>query len=299
MKVGFIGMGRMGAAMAGQLVAAGHDVAVYNRTPEKADALVAAGASRAATVADAARHGPVTITMLENDAALSAVALGRNGDGDGLVSAMPEGAIHVAMGTHGLALVKALDKAHAEAGQVMVSAPVMGRPPVADAGELGILAGGPEAAVATCAPLFAAMGRRTFSAGTEPAAAAAAKIAVNMLLACAIEAMGEAFALAEKCGVDGPSFLDILTDGLFAAPAYRTYGRMIAEKDYHGPAGFAATTGLKDMNLALAAGEIAGVPTPSVGVGRDRLIAAIARGMGNRDWTVMALEQARASGIAD
>lgn len=295
MKVGFIGMGRMGAAMAGQLVAAGHDVAVHNRTPEKADALVAAGASRAGTVADAARHGPVTITMLENDAALSAIALG----GDGLVATMPTGAIHVAMGTHGLALVKALDQAHSEAGQVMVSAPVMGRPPVAEAGQLGILAGGPAEAVATCAPLFEAMGRRTFSAGIEPAAAAAAKIAVNMLLACAIEAMGEAFALAEKCGVDGPSFLDILTDGLFAAPAYKTYGRMIAEKDYFGPAGFAATTGLKDMNLALAAGEIAGVPTPSVGVGRDRLIAAIAKGMGDRDWTVMALEQARASGIAD
>ena len=175
----------------------------------------------------------------------------------------------------------------------------MGRPPVAEAGQLGILAGGPDAAVEAAAPLFAAMGRRTFRAGSEPAAAAAAKIAVNMLLACAIEAMGESFALAEKCGVDGDSFFEILTDGLFAAPAYKTYGRLIADKAYFGEAGFAATTGLKDTNLALAAGEAAGVPTPSVTVARDRLISAIARGNGDRDWTVMALEQARASGIAD
>ncbi|MBN9023616.1 MAG: NAD(P)-dependent oxidoreductase, partial [Rhizobiales bacterium] len=135
---------------------------------------------------------------------------------------------------------------------------------MAEAGQLGILAGGPDAAIATCAPLFEAMGRRTYVAGSEPAAAAAAKIAVNMLLACAIEAMGEGFALAEKCGVAGEAFYEILTDGLFAAPAYKTYGRMIADKAYFGAAGFAATTGLKDTNLALAAGEAAGVPTPSV-----------------------------------
>ena len=295
MKVGFIGLGRMGRAMASRILAAGHDLAVYNRTAAKADDLVARGATRAGTVAEAARHGGVTITMLENDRALSELAHGA----DGLIAAMAQGAIHVAMGTHSLSLVKALAAAHADAGQVMVGAPVMGRPPVAEAGQLGILAGGPEAAVATCAPLFEAMGRRTFAAGAEPAAAASAKIAINMMLACAIEAMGEGFALAEKCGVAGATFLDILTDGLFAAPAYKTYGKIIADKAWLGEAGFTATTGLKDINLALAAGEAAGVPTPSVGVSRDRLISAIAKGLGDRDWTVMALEQARASGLED
>jgi len=295
MKVGFIGLGRMGTAMADRLLAAGHDLAVYNRTAAKADGLVARGATRADSVADGARHGGVVITMLENDGALSSVC---HGD-EGLIAAMPKDAIHVAMGTHSLSLVKALAAAHADAGQVLLSAPVMGRPPVAEAGQLGILAGGPEAAITTCMPLFEAMGRRTFAAGGEPVAAAAAKIAVNMMLACAIEAMGEGFSLAEKCGVDGATFLDILTDGLFAAPAYKTYGRIIADKAWLGEPGFTATTGLKDINLALAAGEASAVPTPTVGVARDRLLSAIAKGLGDRDWTVMALEQARASGLED
>ena len=294
MKVAFIGLGRMGSAMAERILAAGHDLAVYNRSAAKADGLVAAGARRTTSVADAARHGTVVVTMLENDGALSAVALGEGG----LVASMDKGAIHLVMGTHGIGLIKTLTEKHAEAGQVLVCGPVMGRPPVAAAGQLGIIAGGPPEAVETCAPLFAAMGRRTFDAGTAPVAAAAAKIANNLVLACAIEAMAEGFALAEKCGVPGLSFYDILTDGLFAAPAYRTYGRIIAEKAYFGDAGFTATTGLKDINLALAAGEGSGVPMPALNASRDRLLAAIANGHGDRDWTVMALEQMRASGIA-
>ncbi len=293
MKVAFIGLGRMGTAMADRLLAAGHELAVYNRTPAKCADLVARGAKLANSVVEAAGHGEVAITMLENDGALSSVTL----DAGGLVASMPKGAIHVAMGTHSIALIRKLTKAHADAGQVFVAAPVMGRPPVAAAGQLGILAGGPAAAVEKCQPLFAAMGRRTFDAGKEAVAGAAAKIANNLVLACAIEAMGEGFALAEKCGLSGPLFLEILTDGLFAAPAYKIYGKIIADKAYFGDAGFTATTGLKDINLALAAGEAAAVPMPSVNAARDRLLAAIAQGHGDRDWAVMALEQARASGI--
>jgi len=215
-----------------------------------------------------------------------------------LVASMAKGAIHVTMGTHGLALIKTLTAAHAKAGQVLVGAPVMGRPPVAAAGQLGIITGGPADAVEKCRPLFEAMGRRTFDCGTTPAGAAAAKIANNLVLACAIEAMGEGFALAEKSGVAGPAFLEILTDGLFAAPAYKIYGKIIAEKGYFGDPGFTATTGLKDINLALAAGEGVAVPMPSLNASRDRLLGAIANGHGDRDWSVMALEQARASGLA-
>lgn len=293
MKAAFIGLGRMGTAMADRILAAGHDLAVYNRSPGKADDLITRGAKPVDSVAEAARYGAAVITMLGNDAALSAVA---EGDG-GLLATMPKGAIHVVMGTHSLGLIKALTAAHADAGQVLVGAPVMGRPPVAAAGQLGILAGGPRAAVEACAPLFAAMGRRTFDAGTEPVAAAAAKIANNLVLACAIEAMAEGFALAEKCGVAGAAFLDILTDGVFAAPAYKIYGKIIADKAWFGDPGFTATTGLKDINLALAAGEAAGVPMPALNASRDRLLSAIAQGHGDRDWTVMALAQMRASGI--
>ena len=142
------------------------------------------------------------------------------------------------------------------------------------------------------------MGRRTFDCGPAPVGAAAAKIANNAVLACAIEAMAEGFALAEKSGVAGSAFLEILTDGLFAAPAYKIYGKLIAERGYFGEAGFTATTGLKDVNLALAAGETVGVPLPSANVCRDRLLGAIAHGNGERDWSVLAYEQRRASGMA-
>ena len=294
MKVSFIGLGKMGLVMADRLLGGGHELTVHNRTAAKGADLAGRGAKLAGSVADAARASDVVITMLENDAALSSVAF----DKGGLVESLAKGAIHVAMGTHSIGLIKTLTEAHTKAGQILVGAPVMGRPPAAAAGQLGILAGGPATAVEKCQPLFAVMGRRAFDAGTEPVAAAAAKISVNLVLACAIEAMGEGFALAEKCGVSGPAFLDILTDGLFAAPSYKIYGKIIAEKGYFGDPGFTATTGMKDINLALAAGESAGVPTPALNVSRDRLLAAIASGHADRDWSVMALEQARASGIA-
>jgi 3-hydroxyisobutyrate dehydrogenase-like beta-hydroxyacid dehydrogenase len=294
MKVSFIGLGKMGQAMSDRILAAGHEITVYNRTAGKAADIVKRGAKLAPSVADAAKAGEVVVTMLENDAALNEVVFGAGG----LLEAMPKGTIHLAMGTHSLSEVKRLTRAHTDAGQVLVSAPVMGRPPVAAAGQLGIIVGGPPAAVEKCQPLFAAMGRRTFDGGKEPVGAAAAKIANNFVLAAAIEAMGEGFALAEKCGVGGAAFLDVLTDGLFAAPAYKIYGKIIAEKGYFGDPGFTATTGLKDVNLALAAGEAVAVPLPSANVCRDRLLGAIAHGDGDRDWSVMALEQARASGIA-
>ncbi|MGE5722981.1 MAG: NAD(P)-dependent oxidoreductase [Sphingomonadales bacterium] len=294
MKVSFVGLGKMGVAMAGRILAAGHETGVYNRTASKAEPLVAKGATALATVADAAAFGPVVITMVENDAALSSVAL----DDGGLVAAMPKGAIHVAMGTHSIALIKKLTEAHQAAGQQLVSAPVMGRPPVAEAGQLGIVAGGPADAIGTCQPLFDAMGRRTYPAGPDPVSAASAKIVNNFILACAVEALGEGFALGRKCGLPADSLFEILTDGLFAAPAYKVYGQIIADQSYFSQPGFSARTGLKDVLLALSAGEAMSVPLPSANVCRDRLLGAIAHGHGDADWAVMAHEQALASGMA-
>jgi 3-hydroxyisobutyrate dehydrogenase-like beta-hydroxyacid dehydrogenase len=294
MRVSFIGLGKMGQAMAGRILEAGHELAVYNRTPGKAEDIVRRGAVLAGSVGEAARFGEVVVTMLENDAALNEIALG----GGGLCETMPQRAIHVAMGTHSITTIESLTRAHKTAAQLFVSAPVLGRPPAAAAGQLGIITGGPADAVVRCRPLFDAMGRRTFDAGEAQAAAAAAKIANNFVLAAAIEAMGEGFALAEKCGVAGAAFLEILTDGVFAGIAYKTYGKIIAEKNYYGEPGFSATTGLKDLNLALAAAAERAVPLPTALICRDRLNDAIARGDGGRDWAVMALEQARASGLA-
>jgi 3-hydroxyisobutyrate dehydrogenase-like beta-hydroxyacid dehydrogenase len=293
MKVGFIGLGKMGAAMADRLLGAGHQIAVWNRTESKCADLVSRGATLAKTVADAAAFGDIVVTMVENDKALAHVVH----DDGGILKSLKKGGIHLIMGTHSVPLIAELVEAHAKAGQTVVSAPVLGRPPAAAAGQLGILTGGPATAVEKCKPLFDAMGRRTFDCGEKQIGAAAAKIANNLVLACAIEAMAEGFTLAEKCGVPGASFSEILTDGLFSAPAYKIYGKIIADKTYLSNPGFAATTGLKDVNLALNAGEMAGVPLPSGAVVRSLLISAIARGHGHGDWSVMADEIARASGM--
>jgi 3-hydroxyisobutyrate dehydrogenase-like beta-hydroxyacid dehydrogenase len=292
MKVGFIGLGRMGSAMARRLCEAGHDVAVYNRTPEKAQALVDAGAKVVGSMAEAARHGDAVVTMLADDAALEAVA----GQKDGLLQSLPLGCVHICAGTHGVHVVRKIDAAHAKAGQVMIASPMLGRPEAVSSGQAGVVVGGPPDALARCRPLFEAMARRVFEAGADPAAAAAIKIANNFVLGCAIEAMGEGFSLIRKYGVIPQVFYDVMTDGLFSAPAYKVYGKIIVDEAYE-KVGQMAVLGLKDANLALAAGEAAGVPLPSGNVWRDRLVGAVAHGDGGCDWAVMAREQARASGI--
>jgi 3-hydroxyisobutyrate dehydrogenase-like beta-hydroxyacid dehydrogenase len=291
-KVGFIGLGRMGQAMARRILDAGHAVVLYNRTPDKIAELVAAGAGAAASIAEAAAQG-VVITMLSNDEALEQVARGPGG----LIETLPKGGVHVVMGTHGVATVRALAEAHEAAGQVLVGAPVLGRPEAVVAGRLAIIAAGPEAAVAQVQPLFEAMGRRTFPAGGDPGTASAIKVANNFLIAAAIEAMGEAFSLVEKTGCEPSVFHDIITDGLFNCPAYTSYAKIISEKAYDA-VGFTTLLALKDANLVLSAAEIAAVPMPTASLVRDRLTGAIAHGDGERDWAVLALEQARAAGMA-
>jgi len=292
MKVGLVGLGRMGSAIAGRILGGGFDLVVHNRSAEKAAGLAEAGARVAGSVADACAGRDVVITMVADDAALGAVAHGAGG----LCASLPAGAVHLVMGTHGVAVLGALEDAHRQAGQLLVAAPVLGRPDAAAAGELGIVAAGPAEAVARCRPLFEVIGRRLFAAGERPAGAAVIKLANNFLLGCCIEAMGEAFALARKYEVAPEVLYDVLTEGLFAAPAYKVYGRLIADETYE-PAGFAAHLGFKDATLVLAAGEAARVPLPSANTLRDRLLSAIAHGDGDKDWSVMAREQARASGL--
>lgn len=297
MKVGFIGLGRMGEAMARRVLDAGHELTVYNRSPEKTAELGAAGATVADSIAAAVDGQEVVITMLAHDAALEEVAFGKEAGGEGgLVGSLASGVIHLCMGTHGVAAIRKLAEAHGEAGQVLVAAPVLGRPDVAAAGQLGIVPAGPADALQKCRPLFDVIGRRAFEAGADPAAAASVKVANNFVLGCAIEAMGEAFALVRKYGVTPDLFYDVMTDGLFSAPAYKIYGEIIAQEDWD-KVGITALLGLKDANLALAAGEAAGVPLPSANVWRDRLVGAIAHGDGDRDWAVMAREQYRSSGL--
>jgi len=289
MKVAFIGVGRMGSAIAGRLVAAGHDVVVWNRTRAKAAAIE--GASVAESITDACPDRDVVITMLADDEALAEVVFG---DG-GLLHSLGD-AVHMAMGTHGVAAIKAIAEGHAQAKQLFAAAPVLGRPEVAAEGKLGIVPAGPRRAVERCQPLFEAIGRRTFPAGERQEGAAAVKLANNFLLGCAIEAMGEAFSLVRKYGVEPALFHDVLVDGLFAAPAYRVYGQLIVDEAFV-PPGFTSLLALKDIDLVLDAAELARVPLPSGNVYRDRLLSAIAHGAGEEDWAVIAREQAQASGL--
>jgi 3-hydroxyisobutyrate dehydrogenase-like beta-hydroxyacid dehydrogenase len=293
MKVGFIGTGRMGRAMARRLIEASHDIAVFNRTAAKAAELVQAGARSAASLAHAARHGEAVFTMLADDAALDDVAEQKGG----LLESLPKGGIHICSGTHGIGVIRKLKAAHAARGQILITAPMLGRPEMVAAGQAGVVIAGPAEALRRCGPLFEAIARRSIEAGADPEAATAIKIANNFVLGCAIEAMGEGFSLVRKYGVAPQVLNEVMTDGLFACPAYKAYGKIIVEEGYE-RVGQMALLGLKDANLALAAGEAVGVPLPSGNVWRDRLVGALAHGDGRKDWAVMALEQARASGLA-
>jgi 3-hydroxyisobutyrate dehydrogenase-like beta-hydroxyacid dehydrogenase len=292
MKVGFIGIGRMGRGIAGRILTGEHDLVVYNRTPGRTDELAQEGARVAASVAEACEDREVVVTMVADDTALQEVALGEGGIRDSLA----EGAIHMTMGTHGVGTVQGLTAAHSEAGQVMLAAHAVGRPDVAAAGQIGIIVGGPPGAVGRLAPLFEIIGRRTFEAGPEPASASAVKLANNFLLGCAIEVMGEAFSLARKYDVDPQVLYELMTEGLFSAPAYKVYGKIIVDEAYD-QVGFSTNLGLKDANLILAAANLVSLPLPSANAWRDRLLEAVAHGDGDKDWAVVARVQAQAGGL--
>jgi 3-hydroxyisobutyrate dehydrogenase-like beta-hydroxyacid dehydrogenase len=292
MKVGFIGIGRMGQAMARRLIDGGHDVGAYNRTAEKLKPLTEHGAKALASIKAAATFGDVVFTMLTDDAAVSEV-VEKSG---GIKDSLPKGGVHICAGTHSIACIKRLAAVHKDAGQVLVASPILGRPEVVASGQAGMVLGGPKDAVERCRPLFSAIAGRLVEPGEDPLAATAIKIANNFVLGCAIEAMGEGFALIRKFGVTPELFYGVMTEGLFACGAYKIYGKLIVDEKYL-PAGQRAVNGLKDANLALAAGEAVGVPLPSGNVWRDRLVGAVAHGEGEHDWAVMAKDQARASGL--
>lgn len=281
MKIGVIGLGKMGAGMASNLIKAGHEVTVFNRTAKAAEPLVALGARAASSIADAC-GGDAVITMLANDAALEAVALGD----DGIVSSLAKGAIHISSSTISAALSDRLAEAHQATGQRYVAAPVFGRPEAAAAGKLFVVAAGPEQAVADCQSLFDAIGQKTFVVGQAPKAANIVKLSGNFLIASVIEALGEAMALVGKAGIDQRQYLDLLTSTLFDAPVYRTYGTLIVEKKFS-PAGFAAPLGFKDINLALSAAQDLKVPMPLASLLHDRFLTLLATGGDALDWSAI------------
>jgi 3-hydroxyisobutyrate dehydrogenase-like beta-hydroxyacid dehydrogenase len=280
----------MGAGMAANLVKAGHDVTVYNRTRAKTEALVAQGAKAAARVSDTCR-GDAVITMLANDYAVQNVVLGD----EGIIASLPAGAIHISSSTISVALSEALASAHAKAGQRFVAAPVFGRPDLATAGQLFVVAAGEHDAVEAAAPLFDAIGQKTFIVSETPKAANLVKLSGNFLIAVIIESLGEAMALVGKGGIDKRQYLDILTSTLFDAPVYKTYGRLIADGIFE-PAGFAAPLGQKDIRLTLAAAEDLRVPLPLANILRDRFLTLLAHGGERLDWSAIGQLAAKDAG---
>lgn len=289
MNVGFIGLGSMGAAMVPNLVRAGHRVQVWNRSAAAAAALE--GVTVLASPADAFQNDAV-LTMLSDDVAVRSVVIE-----SGALRTARKDCVHVMMATISPALVDELYALHRAAGIPYVAAPVFGVPAAAAQAQLNIVVAGDPAAIARVQPLFDVLGRKTWPLGDDPMRANVAKIAGNLMIALAIEAMGEATALTERYGVTAADFLGIVTNTLFAAPSYQRYGGFIAANTYE--PGFKLTLGLKDVNLALDAAKARNAVLPSAEIVRENMRAAIDRGLGEKDWSVVAKAARRRAGLGD
>jgi 3-hydroxyisobutyrate dehydrogenase-like beta-hydroxyacid dehydrogenase len=289
MQVGFIGLGRMGSAMAANLIRAGHEVSLFNRTAGKAEELAALGGKVARDIAEVCR-GEAVITMLANDEAVENALYG------GILENLPRGAIHVSSSTISVALSERLAAAHAERGQRFVAAPVFGRPEAAAAGKLFVAAAGAEDAVRDVMALLEAIGQRVTVLAKTPSTANLVKLSGNFLTASVIESLGEALAIVSKAGIDRRQYLDFLTSTLFTAPVYRTYGTLIAQ-DEPSPVAFAAPLGLKDIRLLLAAGDTLGVPLPLASLLRDRFLTLVARYGEALDWSAIGQLPRRDAGV--
>jgi 3-hydroxyisobutyrate dehydrogenase-like beta-hydroxyacid dehydrogenase len=230
--------------------------------------------------------------MLADDDAVRAVLLAS----DALKRAPNKKLVHVVMSTVSVAFARELERAHAAAGLAYVAAPVLGRPDVAAAGKLNVLAAGAADAIERVKPLLDVIGQKTWVLGAEPHKANVAKLSMNFLIGAAIEAMAEAVTLAERYEVEPGKLMALLTGTLFSAPVYATYGGLILKGEFM-PANFKLTLGLKDMRLALAAGDAVGVPLPFASIVRDNLVDAIGHGDADKDWSAVALVARRRAGL--
>src|ERR1700722_12995721 len=294
MRIGFLGLGNMGAAIAANLKRASHEVTVWNRSADKARPLVELGATLAATPKAAAADRDVVFTMLADDAALDSVMTGV----DGLIAGLKPGALHVSMSTIAVATAERLAAAHRAQEQGFLCAPVFGRPEAAAAAKLFVVAAGDPAYLRTASPLLRVIGQRVFDVGTTPSAASLVKLCGNFMILSAVEAMGEAKALAAKGGVAKEQLLEVLTGTLFDSPAYRTYGAILVEERFR-PAGFAAPLGLKDMRLAAQSAEALRVPMPLLSVLRNHLLQVIAQQGEDVDWSAIALAIDKNAGLTE
>jgi 3-hydroxyisobutyrate dehydrogenase-like beta-hydroxyacid dehydrogenase len=275
MDVGFIGLGKMGIAMARNIAKAGYRVRAWNRSPVDGAGLDLVKTAREAFQAD------VVFTMLSDDAALRAVVLDT-----GLLKDARAGSVHVGCSTISIDFAEELTARHAEAGIGYVSAPVFGRPDVAETAQLNVVAGGTQSAIDKAAPLLAAVGKKTWFMGERPSQANAAKIAGNMMIGMAIEAMAEATLLSEGNGVAPKAFFELVLEALFGCRVYQSYSAKIVAEEYS--PGFKMSLGLKDLRLATEAAERAGKRLPMLDTVRNQMTAAVQAGLGDKDWSAVA-----------
>lgn len=291
MDIGIVGCGPMGTGMAHSLIRAGHKLTVWNRTAEKAEALVREGARLAKTPAEAAANEAV-LTSLANDDALSAVVLG----GNGIAAGLPKGAAHISTSTISIQLSERLTEEHAGRGQIFVAAPVLGRPPAAEAAKLFIIAGAASQALAQVKPVLESIGQRIFVMGEQPKQANLVKLCANFMIFSTIEQLSEVFAICAKGGLDKAAVFEFLTNSFFTAPVHKNYGSLIVEEKFD-PPGAKVTLGAKDNRLLLAAGEALSAPLPYASVLRDRFLATIARGEEALDFAVLSRRAREDAGL--
>ncbi|GGE38498.1 oxidoreductase [Agaricicola taiwanensis] len=276
MHIGFIGLGKMGVAMARNLAKAGHRVSAWNRSPvtEVIDDVDLVASPAEAFQAEA------VFTMLSDDASIRQVVLEAD-----LLAHAPSGCVHVVTSTISTAFADELARAHEAAGVAYVSAPVFGRPDVAAAGALNVVAAGRPEAIARVEPLFDVIGQKTWVMGEDPKQANAAKIGGNMMISMAIEAMAEGLLLTGAHGVKPEAFLELMTGTLFGSRAYQSYAPKIASGDF--TPGFRMTLGLKDLRLATEAAQAAGRPTPMLDAVATQMEGAVEAGLGDKDWSAV------------
>jgi 3-hydroxyisobutyrate dehydrogenase-like beta-hydroxyacid dehydrogenase len=293
MKVGFIGLGRMGTAMAGCLLRAGHEVTVHNRTSGRAQSLLDQGAQWAARVVDACQ-GDAVITMLADDYAVEDVVL----EYGGVLPNLGQHTIHISMSSISVALCDRLADEHATLGHRFVAAPVFGRPDAAAQGKLFIVAGGDPDTVDACRTIFDAMGQKTIRISDVPQMASLVKLSGNFITASVLQALSEAMALVRKGGLDPQRYVELLTSTIFTGAVFTNYGGLIAQQKFL-PAGFVAPLGEKDIRLVLSAAEDLRVPMPLASLVHNRLQTLIARGGEHLDWSAIGQLAANDAGFEE
>ena len=292
-RVGVIGLGHMGHALAINLLEDGYQLFVCDRDPERMKALQSKGAVPAPRLDDLAGCD-VVLTSLPNDDVLSAVALGP----EGLAAILAAEAVHISTSTVSPAISRRVAEEHARHHQDYVAAPVLGNPDFARERKLFVLAAAPKSALAKVQPLLERLGQRLFVIGEDPAAANLMKLASNVLTATTLECMGEVLALLRKGGVDRHLAFDVLTNSMFNSRVHKNYGGKIVEERF-GPPNFAAPLAMKDLRLALAEAERLAVPMPAASLTHDHLVAMMAHGWADLDWSVLGLLAAVDAGLSD